>query len=88
PIVIHLSAKVSGNVQQNAARRCVPSNVLKNVSTKSNIQLAIMPMVLGTVILRSASGMGALSKPCLSVAWLYGLFFSSMSNIYLVGKLQ
>ncbi|TOB22716.1 hypothetical protein CGK09_21855 [Vibrio parahaemolyticus] len=32
--------------------------------------------------------MGALSKPCLSVAWLSGLFFSSMLNIYLVGKLQ
>ncbi|BAC61116.1 hypothetical protein [Vibrio parahaemolyticus RIMD 2210633] len=47
-----------------------------------------MPMVMGTVILRSVSGMGALSKPCLSVAWFSGLFFSSMLNIYLVGKLQ
>jgi hypothetical protein len=47
-----------------------------------------MPTVIGTVIFLSVSGIGALNKPCLSVAWCSGLFFSSMFNVYLVDKLQ
>ncbi len=61
---------------------------IKKVSIRLNIKIAIMPMVIGSVILRKVSAMGALNKPCLSVARCSGLFFSSMFNVFLMDKRQ
>ena len=59
-------AKVTGKVKLTAAKAWVPRNEIKKVSTRLNIKIATIPNMVGMVMVRNVSAIGAVKSPCLS----------------------
>ena len=59
PIAMFINTKVTGNVKLTAASSFAPIKPIKKVSTRLNSSMAMIPRIMGSVILRNVGMTGA-----------------------------